>query len=65
MLHRVKARTLLLVGRDDWICSPIVSDPIQAGISGAKMVVFEHTGHFPWIEDPSEFFSAVTNFLTK
>ncbi|MHB8487195.1 MAG: alpha/beta fold hydrolase [Candidatus Acidiferrales bacterium] len=61
-MNRVRARTLLLVGQNDWICSPAIAERIHAAIRGSKIRIFERTGHFPWIEDSDEFFRDVTRF---
>jgi proline iminopeptidase len=36
---------------------------LRAGIGGSRLVVFERSGHFPWIEEPEHFFREVTRFL--
>ncbi|HET9179103.1 MAG TPA: alpha/beta hydrolase [Terriglobia bacterium] len=62
-LGRVRARTLILVGREDWICPVSDAEKIRADVHGSQLVVFEKCGHFPWIESPHEFFSAVVSFI--
>jgi proline iminopeptidase len=62
-LAEIRAETLILVGRHCWICPVAVSERLRAGISGSRLVVFERTGHFPWIEEPEAFFPEVTSFL--
>jgi pimeloyl-ACP methyl ester carboxylesterase len=64
-MGRVRARTLILVGRSDFICSPPIAERIQAGVRKSKLVVIEKSGHFPWIEAPEEFFPQVTRFVGK
>lgn len=64
-LDRVRARTLILVGSDDWICPVSVSERIHAGIQHSRLVVVPRTGHFPWIESPQDFFNTVTHFAAK
>ena len=63
-LGRIRAETLILVGRHCWICPVLVSDKLHVGIRGSRLVIFEHTGHFPWIEEPDRFFPEVTRFLS-
>jgi pimeloyl-ACP methyl ester carboxylesterase len=62
-MNRVRARTLILVGREDFICSPELAERVHGEIKNATLVVFDKTGHFPWIEKASEFFADVTNFI--
>lgn len=64
-MNAVKAPTLILVGRNDFICSPPIAERIHAAIQNSTLVVFEKCGHFPWIEDPREFFGDVTRFAGK
>jgi len=49
--------TLVMVGRHDFICSPVQAEIIQRGIDGATLEIFEHSGHFPWLEEPERFFA--------
>jgi len=65
VMNRVRARTLILVGQNDWICPPAIAERIHAAIRGSKIRTFERTGHFPWIEDAPQFFESVTHFLKE
>jgi proline iminopeptidase len=62
-LGRVRARTLVLVGREDWTCPVSESERIHADVDGSKLVIFEKCGHLPWIESPQDFFDSVTSFI--
>lgn len=62
-LAAIGAETLILVGRHCWICPVVISERLHAGISGSKLVVFERSGHFPWIEEPERFFPEIRRFL--
>ncbi|KAL7805016.1 alpha/beta-hydrolase [Trichoderma aethiopicum] len=62
-LHTVKARTLCLGCSEDPICSENVSRITAEHIPESQLVVLPQCGHFPWIEKPNEFFTAVTTFL--
>lgn len=64
-LDRIRAPTLILVGHDDWGTPVAASEYTHAGVKGSKLVVFPKTGHFPWIEDPQEFFKSVEDFAGK
>ena len=50
-MHRIHADTLILVGRDDWIAGPSISEKIHAEIPQSQLKILDKTGHFPWAED--------------
>ncbi len=54
-LPMVACPTLVVGGRHDNFCSAAQSERIAHQISDAKLEVFEHSGHFPWLEEPNEF----------
>jgi proline iminopeptidase len=64
-LNLVRAKTLILVGREDPECPVVMSETIHSGILGSKLIIFEKTGHFPWIESREKFFSVVSQFLSS
>jgi proline iminopeptidase len=55
--------TLVLVGRHDFICSPPFAEEIARAVPGAKLVVFEKSGHFAHLEEPEAFAKAVLSFV--
>lgn len=60
---KVTARTLLVWGRDDAMCSLQRAEALKGGIKGAELVVLEDCGHFPMVEKPEGFWGAVNGFL--
>ncbi len=64
-LGQVRAPTLVIVGKQDWICPVLIAQHVSAGIAGAKLVVIDGSGHFPWIEQQTAFFQSVENFLAS
>jgi pimeloyl-ACP methyl ester carboxylesterase len=32
-------------------------------IPGAQLVMMEHSGHFPWLDEPKLFFDTITAFI--
>jgi proline iminopeptidase len=65
-MHRVHADTLILVGRDDWIAGPSISEKIHAEIPQSQLKILEKTGHFPWAEDAApDFIAAIENFMQQ
>ena len=65
MLGRIRANSLVMVGRHDWICPLQVSKRIHSGLTSSTLEIFEFSGHFPWIEEPLRFFGAVKRFLNS
>ena len=62
-LNLVTAPTLIVCGREDFICGPPAADQLQKGITGSRTVMLENTGHMMFIEQPEAFRSAVSEFL--
>ncbi|WP_027580924.1 alpha/beta hydrolase [Bradyrhizobium sp. Ai1a-2] len=62
-LAQIKAPTLVMVGRYDWVCPPRASRAIARGIPGAQLVEFDDAGHCVFSEQPAQFLEAVTHFL--
>jgi proline iminopeptidase len=63
-LSKISVPTLLLSGQDDWITPPAYGvGRIHAAIPAAKEVLFEHSGHFPFIEEQQSFLNAVRAWL--
>lgn len=64
-LGSIRAPTLILVGRDDYITPPSQSELMQRHIPGSELVIFEQSGHMPHIEEPQAFFAAVRNWIGR
>ena len=62
-LAAIAAPTLVLVGRHDVVTAWPQSMRIGSRIDGAEVVVFEESGHFPWLEEPDRFFARVREWL--
>lgn len=62
-LASVDVPTLVIAGRHDAITSWPQADRIAGRLPHAEVVVFERSGHFPWIEEPDAFFDTVTGWL--
>jgi proline iminopeptidase len=62
-LGEVRAPTLVLTGRHDWICAPAHSDTLVRGIPGARQVMFEESGHRVIKEENERFVRVVTEFI--
>jgi len=61
-LYNISASTLVVAAKQD-IVPYWTSEEIKNAIPNAQFVLFENCGHFPYIEQPKLFFSAVNEFL--
>ncbi len=63
-LPGITAPTLVTVGRHDWVTPVSCSQTIAGLIPGARLVVFERSGHSPQIEEAEAFQRVVRDFLS-
>ena len=64
-LGEISAPTLILVGRDDFVCPPSQAKIMHEGIPNSELAVFENSGHFTHVEEPEAFFDAVRGWLRR
>jgi proline iminopeptidase len=64
-LAAVRASTLVLAGRHDPEAPLPCSEELVRGISNAHLVVFEHSGHSPFIEEATLFTQTLHVFLNR
>lgn len=64
-LGEISVPTLILVGKDDFICPPSQAKIMHEGIPDSKLAVFERSGHFTHVEEPEAFFDAVRGWLRR
>ncbi len=62
-LKEIAAPTLILCGRYDPQYPLACSQELTAGIPAAHLTVFEHSGHYPFIEEPVAFWHSIGKFL--
>ena len=60
-LDSVSVPALIVHGREDPI--PLASSEAAAKALGAKLVVLDHCGHVPYVEQPEALFAAIEQFL--
>jgi len=62
----LRTPTLVLGGRCDWITPTTQgSSRLAEAIPGSQLVVFDRSGHFPWIEETVRFNQVVGDFLDR
>jgi len=59
----IRAKVLIMVGRHDYICPVALSERLHEGIPESSLVIFEESGHLPWLEEPKAFFAELKRFL--
>lgn len=64
-LGEIEAPTLILAGRHDFFCPPSQAVRMHRGIRGSEMVVFERSGHYPFVEEAEAFRDAVRGWLVR
>jgi len=63
MLADINVPTLALVGRQDILIPPDHIEEIAEGVSGAKLVYIEDSGHLPTLEQPDDTTAALRAWL--
>ncbi len=64
-LHKIKAPTLLIWGKQDNITPPFVAEQFHRLIPHSSLVFIDHCGHAPMMEHPQEFARALEAFLEQ
>jgi proline iminopeptidase len=62
-LGAITCPTLVVVGKSDPVTPVWCSEAIVARIEGARLEIFEHSGHSPPLEEPERFQRVVRDFL--
>jgi proline iminopeptidase len=63
-LDEIRAPTLVVAGRDDFLYPPQDQEKLRAGIHAAELVLIEGSGHLPFVETQQRFLDVVRAFLT-
>lgn len=64
-LGEIGAPTLVLVGEGDCICPPSQAAVLRDGIPRCELVVFDNSGHLPFVEQPERFLTVVHEWLER
>lgn len=63
-LNEITVPVLVVMGYDDFVCPKVSqSDRIAKNIPSSTEIVIKDAGHFPWIEQPEQFFSECGQWL--
>ncbi len=64
-LPNMMTPTLIIVGEEDFLYTPSVAEHLHSMIANSKLLIIENSGHFPWLEQPQQFFSGVQSALPE
>ena len=64
-LREIRTPTLIVVGRDDIVTPPAQAERLHCGIPHSELMVFEHSGHLPYLEEPESFFRTVRDWVSR
>ncbi|MDP1675426.1 MAG: alpha/beta hydrolase [Bacteroidota bacterium] len=64
-LKEISVPALVIGGRHDVHVSSSWSELMAEKIPHARLAMMEHSGHFPWLDEPEQFFYTVKNFLAR
>ena len=64
-LINVKAKTLIIAGRYDGVSTPEFSVQYKDFMPQATFVMFENSGHNPYLEEPEKFYTLLDEFLKE
>jgi 3-oxoadipate enol-lactonase len=65
VLGEIDVATLITFGARDLICSTRFAEPLNSGIRGSELVVFDHLSHAGLHEDPETFNRTTLDFLLR
>ncbi len=65
VLGEIDTPTLITFGARDLVCSTRFAEPLNSGIAGSELVVFDHLSHAGLHEDPETFNRATLDFLLR
>ena len=64
-LEKISVPTLVMAGEEDTVYPPELAREMARRIPGAKLVMFEGTGHLANLEQPERFNQALLDFLLQ
>lgn len=64
-LKEISVPALIIGGMHDVHVAPSWSGMMAKNIPGAQLVMMEHSGHFPWLDEPELFFKMIHSFLER
>lgn len=65
LLPTITCPTLIVVGREDVLTPPAMSEAMHQAIAGSALEVLDETGHLPNLEQPERFNATLSRFLAS
>jgi proline iminopeptidase len=63
-LEKLNVKALVIQGRQDPIDKE-TAQGIHSAIKGSELYIIERSGHFPWIEQPTDFYKKIFEYLGR
>ncbi|WP_409293693.1 alpha/beta fold hydrolase [Peribacillus sp. SCS-26] len=64
-LECISTPTLIICGRNDVQCPVIYSIEMEEGIPNSKLVIFEKSNHYPFLEEAEQFTEVYNSFIME
>ena len=64
-LHKITSPTLVIAGKDDWICSPRQSKIIAENIPNSQLKIFQKSSHMVPLDEHKKWISTIKKFLQQ
>lgn len=62
-LKKISVPTLVMVGRHDFITNVAMAEEMVKHIPNARLVIFEDSGHYAFVEEPAKFYRVLKEFV--
>lgn len=64
-LPQIEVPVLVIAGRFDRLCFPRFTEQFKDHLPSASFVMFEQSGHFPFIEEPDRMLETIDTFMSE
>ena len=64
-LKEIRVPTLGIYGQVDRIVDPRQGEVLAQGVPSVQLRRFEHSGHFPMLDEPERFYQLLSEFLDR
>lgn len=64
-LSRITTPTLVIAGRLDWYTPPIQAERLHTALTDSRLMIFDQSGHFPFVTESAKFATVVSRWITE